>query len=194
MLPTSPRLHVGPIGFAVFLHRTTLDQHRPKQVYLPRYSASAVGLPSGRPNVLNGSPPASTQHRRPVHPHVPPHVLCLPLGKGITSHPIRRLGKQESLLGFLYRVSQHKSLPRLRSWFHVKPAHDHCVGITAAPTSPRNPCCREWSATCISWRRLTCQRQPGRPSSLTHVPALRTVLSTCLDAALGAPNDAVSRT
>lgn len=44
----SPAVHVVVIGFAVLLRYTELDQRQPKQMYLPRSSASTVCLPSHR--------------------------------------------------------------------------------------------------------------------------------------------------
>ena len=44
----SPAVHVVAIGFAELLQQTARDLPRPKQMYLPRSSAAAVGrIPSG---------------------------------------------------------------------------------------------------------------------------------------------------
>lgn len=115
--------------------------------------------PIGR-HVLNGRPPASTQQRHPVGPHV------------LQAHVMSASGEEESSAahpaawshGFsarfrLRNLWEHFRRTR-RYWFHVKPAHGDCVGITAAPTSPCSPCSREWSAQCISCRCLACPIQP----------------------------------
>jgi len=46
--PFSPAVHVVTIGFAVLPQCTALDQHLPKQPYLPHSSISAQRLPSHR--------------------------------------------------------------------------------------------------------------------------------------------------
>ena len=46
--PFSPAVHIVTIGFAVLPQCTALDQHLPKQPYLPHSSISAQSLPSHR--------------------------------------------------------------------------------------------------------------------------------------------------
>lgn len=119
-----------------------------EQMHLPRLPRQDVFHPIGH-DVLTVRPPTATLQRHPVGPHLLQHMTCLAPGKERPSRvsssnlePRHQFSVTSAEFYGTYRQTLHH-------WFHVKPAHEHGVGITATPTSPCSPRCQERSARCI---------------------------------------------
>ena len=127
----SPETHIVAVRFVVYLQRAALCPSWPKPMHLPRSSTAAGRLPphrarptqrettAGHRGSASGWSSRATAYALPASEE----------GEAITSHPAawnhafwarRRL---QSLMEHCRRMFHH--------WFHVKPTHEHGVGVMA---------------------------------------------------------------
>ena len=107
-------------------HSVRPDQSRCIYQVLPRQQD--VFHPTGH-DLLNGRPLPGTENRHQVGPHVLRHMPYLSeKGEAITSQP--------AAWNHVFCVSETSADTKhcrwtLHHWFHVKPTHEHGVGVMA---------------------------------------------------------------
>lgn len=127
----SPEAHIVAIRFAGYLQRAALGPPRPKPMHLPRSSTAAGHLPPHRARPTQRK--TATGHRESASGWSSrATAYALPAsekGEAITSQPaawnhVLRLGD------VCRRLTKH-CRRTLHHWFHVKPTHEHGVGVMA---------------------------------------------------------------
>ena len=113
------------------------DQSRCIYHVLPRQQDAFH--PTGH-DLLNGRPLRGTENRHQVGPHVLRQVPYLPPRRERTLRLGQQLGITSSTLGDVCRRRTEHCCRTLHHWFHVKPTHEHGVGVMAERRRhPRGP-------------------------------------------------------
>ena len=127
----SPEAHIVAIRFAVYLQRAALGPPRPKPMHLPGSSTAAGRLPPHRARPTQRK--TATGHRESASgwsSRATAYALPVREGRG---HHVSASSLESRLLrlGDVCRRLTKHCRRTLHHWFHVKPTHEHGVGVMA---------------------------------------------------------------